>query len=92
MRMIKDKLALKLLLVAMSCILLILCSQVWADKATSFTTQEKLSWDNAYNNSTKERFIPVELFTGAQSDTTKESSWIILSISKRSNCGVMGVC
>jgi len=70
--MIKDKLGLKPLLLTMSCILLIFCSQVWADKTTSFTTQEKLSWDNAYNNSTKERFIPVELFTGVKWDGEHE--------------------
>jgi|GEM_PF-999757 len=28
------------------------------------TTEEKGSWDKAYNSSTKERFIPIELFTG----------------------------
>lgn len=30
----------------------------------TFAQEEKLSWENAYNSATKERFIPVELFTG----------------------------
>jgi len=33
-----------------------------------FTTEENFSWDEAYNSSTKERFIPVELFTGGKWD------------------------
>lgn len=42
-------------------------------------TEEKDSWDKAYNNTTKERFIPVELFTGEKWDgkhklTLKEAS------------------
>jgi len=37
-----------------------------------FTTEEKVSWDKAYNNSTEERFIPVELFTGGQWDGEHE--------------------
>jgi len=36
------------------------------------TPQAKLSWDNAYDSSTKERFIPVELFTGGQWDGKHE--------------------
>ncbi len=36
------------------------------------TTQEKVSWDKAYNSSTKERFIPVELFTGGEWDGKHE--------------------
>jgi len=36
------------------------------------TTEEKGSWDNAYNSSTKERFIPVELFTGGKWDGEHE--------------------
>ena len=34
--------------------------------------EEKNSWDNAYNSSTKERFIPVELFTGGKWDGKHE--------------------
>ncbi len=33
---------------------------------------EKSSWDEAYNSETKERFIPVELFTGAKWDGKHE--------------------
>lgn len=36
------------------------------------TTEKKNCWDKAYNNSTKERFIPVELFTGANWDGKHE--------------------
>lgn len=32
------------------------------------TTEEQDPWDKAYNSSTNERFIPVELFTGAKWD------------------------
>ena len=35
-------------------------------------TEEKDSWDKAYNTTTKERFIPVELFTGAKWDGKHE--------------------
>jgi pimeloyl-ACP methyl ester carboxylesterase len=72
MKMIKNKSGLNLLLVTMSCVLFIFCSQVWADKAARFTAEENVSWDNAYNNSTKERFIPVELFTGGTWDGKHE--------------------
>ncbi len=34
--------------------------------------EEKNPWDQAYNSATKERFIPVELFTGAQWDGKHE--------------------
>ncbi len=37
-----------------------------------FTTKEKVSWDKAYNSSTKQRFIPVELFTGGKWDGKHE--------------------
>jgi len=37
-----------------------------------FTTKEKTVWDEAYNGSTKERFIPVELFTGGKWDGKHE--------------------
>jgi len=37
-----------------------------------FTTEEKVYWDKAYNSSTKERFIPVELFTGGKWDGKHE--------------------
>jgi len=37
-----------------------------------FTTEESGSWDKAYNNSTQERFIPVELFTGGEWDGKHE--------------------
>ncbi len=72
MRMIKNKLGLNLALVTISCMLLTFCSQTWADKTASFTTEEKGSWDKAYNRSTKERFIPVELFTGGKWDGKHE--------------------
>lgn len=36
------------------------------------TADEKSSWDKAYNSSTKERFIPVELFTGGLWDGRHE--------------------
>ena len=73
MRMLKNKSALNLLLVTMNCILLTFCSQVWADKAPKLTTtEEKASWDKAYNSATKERFIPVELFTGEKWDGKHE--------------------
>ena len=35
---------------------------------------EKSSWDEAYNSATKERFIPVELFTGGKWDGKRELS------------------
>lgn len=57
---------------SMSCMLLPFFSQVWADETASLTTQEKASWDKAYNSATKERFIPVELFTGGKWDGTHE--------------------
>lgn len=38
----------------------------------SSTTEEKDPWDKAYNSSTKERFIPVELFTGVKWDGKHE--------------------
>ena len=72
MRMIKNKSGLNLPLVAISCMLFTYCSQVWADKAAIFTTEKKGSWDKAYNSSTKERFIPVELFTGIKWDGKHE--------------------
>jgi len=37
-----------------------------------FPTEENVSWDKAYNSSTKERFIPVELFTGGKWDGEHE--------------------
>ncbi len=36
------------------------------------TAEEKIYWDKAYNSSTKERFIPVELFTGGKWDGKHE--------------------
>ena len=36
------------------------------------TPEDKNPWDNAYNSATQERFIPVELFTGAQWDGKHE--------------------
>ena len=72
MRMIKNKSGLNLPLLTMSCMLFTFCSQVWADKAARVTTEEKVSWDKAYNTSTKERFIPVELFTGGKWDGKHE--------------------
>jgi hypothetical protein len=37
-----------------------------------FTTEEKVYWDKDDNSSTKERFIPVELFTGGKWDGKHE--------------------
>ncbi len=72
MIMIKNKSGLKQRLFAMSCMLLIFCSQIKADEIAKLTAKEKASWDNAYNSSTKERFIPVELFTGIKWDGKHE--------------------
>ena len=47
-----------------------LCVSIFG--CTRFTTEEKDSWDKAYNGSTKERFIPVELFTGGKWDGKHE--------------------
>ena len=38
----------------------------------STNTEEQDPWGNAYNSSTKERFIPIELFTGAKWDGKHE--------------------
>lgn len=38
----------------------------------SASADDKSPWDKAYNSETKERFIPVELFTGAPWDGTHE--------------------
>lgn len=72
MRIINKRCSLNVALVSMSCMLLPFFSQVWADETASLTTQEKASWDKAYNSATKERFIPVELFTGGKWDGTHE--------------------
>jgi hypothetical protein len=72
MRMTKNKSSLSQLLVTISCLFLTFCSQVWANKTTDSTIEGKNSWDKAYNTSTKERFIPVELFTGIKWDGTHE--------------------
>jgi len=72
MRMIKNKSGLNLPLVTISCMLLTFCSQVWANKSIKFITENKVHWDKAYNSSTKERFIPVELFTGLKWDGEHE--------------------
>lgn len=79
MRMVKIKSGVNLRLITMSCMLVTFCSQAWADNAAGLTPEEKISWDKAYSHSTKERFIPVELFTGATWDgkhelTLKEAS------------------
>jgi len=47
-----------------------LCVSIFS--CARFTTEEKDSWDKAYNLSTKERFIPVELFTGGKWDGEHE--------------------
>jgi len=39
---------------------------------TDSTSDEKDSWDKAYNSATKQRFIPVELFTGERWDGKHE--------------------
>ena len=70
--MIKNISGLNLHLLTMIFMLFIFCSQVWANEAARFTTEEKVSWDKAYNSSTKERFIPVELFTGGKWDGKHE--------------------
>jgi hypothetical protein len=72
MKMMKNKSGLNLSLITMSCLLFTFCSQVWADKAERSISEEKVSWDKAYNSSTKERFIPVELFTGEKWDGKHE--------------------
>ncbi|NQZ08659.1 MAG: SAM-dependent chlorinase/fluorinase [Algicola sp.] len=54
----------KLFLVTFLCVSISGCARL--------TTQEKVSWDNAYDSSTKERFIPVELFTGLEWDGKHE--------------------
>ena len=72
MGMLKNKIALRLPVVAMTCMLFTFCSQVWADKTGRLTPEEKGPWDSAYNSSTKERFIPVELFTGGKWDGKHE--------------------
>ena len=40
--------------------------------STVFAEQNKGPWDKAYNRDTKQRFIPVELFTGAKWDGKHE--------------------
>jgi hypothetical protein len=72
MRMTKNKSSLSQLLVTISCLLLTFCSQVLAKKNHRFNYRRKNSWDKAYNTSTKEMFIPVELFTGIKWDGTHE--------------------
>ena len=47
-------------------VLSILCASLTG--CTSNTKVEKDPWKSAYNSETKERFIPVELFTGAKWD------------------------
>jgi hypothetical protein len=87
--MLKNKSALNLLLVTINCILLTFCSQVWADKAPKLTTtEEKASWDKAYNSATKERFIPVELFTGGKWDGKHE---LILKEASTTACASVSV-
>lgn len=39
-----------------------LCASILA--CANVTLEENNRWDKAYNSSTRERFIPVELFTG----------------------------
>lgn len=51
---------LKLLLISFISVLILSC--------TAFTNEEKSAWDKAYNSRTNQRFIPVELFTGAKWD------------------------
>ncbi len=58
------KQCLKLFLVTFLCVSFFGCS--------SFTTEEQDYWDKAINSSTKERFIPVELFTGGKWDGKHE--------------------
>jgi len=48
----------------------LLCVSIFG--CASFDTEEKVAWDEAYNSSTKERFIPVELFTGGKWDGKHE--------------------
>jgi len=72
MRILKTKSPLNLALLSISCILLPFCSSLWAGETANLTPKEKLSWDNAYDNSTKKRFIPVELFTGGLWDGAHE--------------------
>jgi len=50
------------------------------------TNHEKDSWDKAYNSSTKERFIPVELFTGIKWDGEHE---LILKEASTSACATV---
>ncbi len=47
-----------------------LCVSIFA--CARLTTEEKSFWDKAYDSSTKERFIPVELFTGGEWDGKRE--------------------
>jgi len=56
----------KLFIVTPLCLSILGCVQM--------SGQEKDPWVNAYNTSTKERFIPVELFTGARWDGNHELS------------------
>ena len=55
---------LNILFVILLCVSLFGCAR--------FTTEEGDHWDRAYNSSTKERFIPVELFTGGKWDGKHE--------------------
>jgi hypothetical protein len=49
-----------------------LCLSIFS--CASFAAEEKVYWDKAYNSSAKERFIPVELFTGGKWDGKHELS------------------
>ncbi|NMP30038.1 hypothetical protein HII17_00565 [Thalassotalea sp. M1531] len=59
--------------------------------SSAFAGDGKTVWDNAYNSKTKQRYIPVELFTGAKWDgehqlTFKEVSTIACASSSGKRC------
>lgn len=54
-----------------------LCVFIFSPSQVS--AKEPSAWDQAYNSSTKERFIPVELFTGAKWDGKHELSFKTVS-------------
>ena len=54
--------------------------------SANVVAQDKNVWDKAYNNSTKERFIPVELFTGGQWDGKHE---LVLKEATTTSCAAI---
>jgi len=68
MKLINKISSINLIFVSISCLILPFSSSVWADATAKVSTQEQLSWDSSYNRTTKQRFIPVELFTGGKWD------------------------